>query len=231
MPAYHNTTPLADWSGCTRCRLHTTRRNVITRRSGFIDNGVITHTAFFDKPNPTLPIPHVLFIGEAPGSLEDNTGLAFWGPAGRILTLVLKESSQAHPNYKFIKPDNPEAESLRKKFGSISYYFTITNTVCCRPTHTQETTVAAHKHGCQRSPVAAEINICKPHINELFLCPLRITHVVCLGEVANQTYNSLSHPIPALHLTHPAGILRQNYYALPIIKVGRQLRTWITTNH
>ena len=262
MSAYHNTTPCGDWSGCTRCRLHITRRTVITRRSGLIKHGVITHGAYYTNPqtyslsSPTLP--HVLFIGEAPGELEDMLGLAFWGPAGNILDRILIECSNAHPGHKHIpscihkltdlQTTNSATEAcpscqLRTRYGPTNFYFTITNTVCCRPVHTVDTTPTIKLHGRNRQPTEAEINSCKNHILELIQLstphssvpahsvPFPITHVVCLGEVANKAYGTLGVPHPALHLLHPAFIARMDYQHLPIIKQAESLRTWIRQKH
>lgn len=240
MSAYHSTTPCGDWTNCTKCRLHSTRRTVITRRSGVIRNGVIEHLTLDPRYNP-LPtdfrsIPHVLLIGEAPGQLEDMLGLAFWGPAGNILDKVLIECSRAHPGYKHI-PSCFHKEhvatcsycQLRKKYGPTNFYFTITNTVGCRPIHTPETTEVVKLHGRNRQPTDSEINLCKPHIKELFQVP--ITHVVCLGEIANKTYGSLGMPLPALHLFHPAFIVRLDYVLLPIIEEADKLRLWLIQKH
>lgn len=164
-------------------------------------------------------------------------GLAFWGPAGNYLDKILIECSNPHPIWKLIPAcahkHNSECEhcQLREKHGPTNFNFTITNTVCCRPTHTEETTPIVRLHGRNRQPTEAEINLCKSHITELFQNPFPITHVVCLGEVANTTYNTLNRPEPALHLLHPAYIARQDYTQLTIIKQAESLRRWIISKH
>ncbi len=55
--------------GCTRCALHETRSNVV-----------------FGEGSPDATI---LFVGEGPGEVEDNTGRPFVGPAGQKLDEVL----------------------------------------------------------------------------------------------------------------------------------------------
>lgn len=57
-------------SGCTKCRLHQSRTNVV-----------------FGEGNPQSP---VIFIGEGPGEVEDQTGRPFVGPAGQKLTEILE---------------------------------------------------------------------------------------------------------------------------------------------
>ncbi len=59
----------AEAAGCTRCRLHEGRRNVV-----------------FGVGNPRAEL---VVVGEAPGAEEDRTGQPFVGPAGRLLDLML----------------------------------------------------------------------------------------------------------------------------------------------
>jgi DNA polymerase len=54
---------------CTRCDLSRTRKKVV-----------------FSDGNPQ---GRLMVVGEAPGAREDETGLAFVGPAGRLLDLLL----------------------------------------------------------------------------------------------------------------------------------------------
>jgi len=55
--------------GCQKCVLARTRRNVV-----------------FSDGHPQA---RVMVVGEAPGAQEDATGLAFVGPAGKLLDLLL----------------------------------------------------------------------------------------------------------------------------------------------
>jgi DNA polymerase len=59
----------ADAAGCTRCRLHESRRSVV-----------------FGVGNP---LADVVVVGEAPGQEEDRRGEPFVGPAGKLLDLLL----------------------------------------------------------------------------------------------------------------------------------------------
>lgn len=56
--------------GCTRCKLHQGRRQVV-----------------FGEGNPRA---RVLFVGEAPGAVEDQTGRPFVGPAGQLLDRIVE---------------------------------------------------------------------------------------------------------------------------------------------
>ena len=60
----------ADIGECTRCKLHSTRQNIV-----------------FGSGNPRAK---VMFIGEAPGADEDEQGLPFVGRAGQLLTKIIQ---------------------------------------------------------------------------------------------------------------------------------------------
>lgn len=62
----------AQWSGCTRCRLHNGRRSVVLGRGNLR--------------------PRHLFVGIGPGEVEDRKGLPFVGPAGRLLDRCILEA-------------------------------------------------------------------------------------------------------------------------------------------
>ncbi len=55
--------------GCSLCRLSATRKNIV-----------------FGEGNPDA---RILFIGEGPGAVEDDTGRPFVGPAGQLLTDII----------------------------------------------------------------------------------------------------------------------------------------------
>ena len=57
-------------NGCTRCKLHKNRRNIV-----------------FGEGNPNAEL---VFVGEAPGREEDIEGRPFVGEAGRLLTRIIK---------------------------------------------------------------------------------------------------------------------------------------------
>lgn len=57
---------------CTRCKLHASRKNVV-----------------FGEGSPTA---RVMFVGEAPGAVEDRTGRPFVGPAGQLLDRIIENA-------------------------------------------------------------------------------------------------------------------------------------------
>jgi uracil-DNA glycosylase len=60
----------ADLTGCKRCKLASTRKNIV-----------------FGSGNPNADL---MFVGEAPGADEDEQGLPFVGRAGQLLTKIIE---------------------------------------------------------------------------------------------------------------------------------------------
>jgi uracil-DNA glycosylase len=60
----------AEAAGCTRCRLHQSRTQVV-----------------FGQGSPSADL---MFVGEAPGFHEDRQGLPFVGPSGQLLNRLLE---------------------------------------------------------------------------------------------------------------------------------------------
>jgi len=234
MQDYLRSTPINDWSNCKKCRLHAFRRNVVVRRSGFAQSGAYTDIVISDnsrfpqherlltleglcslyyQPIPSIKfnhipgkvpllkqvdhyLPHVLFIGEAPVEDEDRQGQPFMGKAGHILDCIFHDTTTC-------------------------FYFTITNTICCRPVHTEETTDKKENLGGNRQPKADEILSCLPHTQEL-LTYYRYDGVILLGKVAEEywkdnvvTDTPFADKVPTLKLFHPAFIARMDYKHLP----------------
>lgn len=254
MPSYHKSTPIRDWTNCNRCQLHSTRRNVVLRRSGLVHKRIYHIT--IDPPFPQhlrqlaiqgitnahpqrnysnnststrnstnrnsllkiynfssenisnkliTTIPYILFIGEAPGEVEDLTSLPFWGPSGNLLD-----------HYLLPLPD--------PSYNLPPFFFTITNTVCCRPT--KLTPYQGTTKIINRQPLPIEQDHCRPHILEL-LQSYHFNAIITLGEIATNYLNqSLPPPqgnLPTLALTHPSHLLREDYILLPLKKEKRKL--------
>lgn len=236
MSDYNSSSPKGDWSECPRCKLCTTRRKVVLRRSGLIQLGAICHieidTVPFDADQRLLTfqgyqkldregklhwlhphleffalrklsdsIPHILIIGEGPGAHEDNTGLPFWGPAGQILDNVIHQTRS-------------------------TFFFTMTNTVCCRPTKHSINEFTQQVYVSNRPPTPEEQEACKPHIEEL--CDsYDFAGILTLGDVADKNRANNFYQYPYLHLRHPSWILRQDYRLRHCIKQGLEIDEWI----
>lgn len=104
----------------------------------------------------------------------------------------------------FIGPAGRVLDEMIKQSGYAGAWY-VTNTVHCHPTD--------RLHGENRPPAADEILACMPRVNALLQrCAPRA--VVLLGKVASRAYGNIVAQ-PALHLTHPAALLRSGGVASP----------------
>lgn len=163
---------------------------------------------------------HLLFIGEAPGEVEDIMGIPFFGPSGRVLDYIIKEVTEP-------------------------FSYVITNTVCCRPQTlvtlerneedevTEETARDMSddlgQYGLDytiedlnREPTQEEMAACKPHIDELIETE-KFNAVVYVGNVAKNYRTNL----PTVSIIHPAAILRLEYKYLSVLKEARKITKFL----
>lgn len=70
-----------EWSGCTKCGLHETRKNLV----------------FGEGPQNAK----IMFIGLAPGGKEDEEGLPFIGESGGFLKKILMKKAKLKPEDVF----------------------------------------------------------------------------------------------------------------------------------
>jgi uracil-DNA glycosylase family protein len=133
-----------------------------------------TQTVFGDGPL-TAPI---MLVGEQPGNEEDQQGLPFVGPAGRILDKALAEAgidrakvyvTNAVKHFKWTPGDRPQKPRLHK------------------------------------TPNAAEIKACHPWL-EAEVAAIKPKVVVALGRTAEKACRSLG--VEMIHTYHPSAILR-----------------------
>ena len=186
----------------------------------------------------------MLFIGEAPGDLENTTGVPFVGISGKILNQLFK---LVHFQFQYL----------------------ITNVVGCRPVDicfmdsdydkmedfNLNDYVLNEDYDLQnynREPTKAEIEHCKPHIDEL-IESFKPHGVVYLGKIAESYTNpkrmvpvsALLEPdaklykhtnlsdeycwrhLPTLSLHHPAYIARMEYKLLPLKHEARKLELFL----
>lgn len=190
-----------------------------------------------------------MFIGEAPGELEDITGVPFVGTSGRIL----------HQMFKLV---------------TYQFQYLITNAVGCRPVdiifldqdleeRLNEDTFDLSKYVLNedyqfdqwnRDPHKTEIEACRPHLMEL-INNWQPSGIVYLGKVAEsalpQPVMAIPHDkldltrhkvksttaqfvnvfVPTLSLYHPAYIARLEYKLLTVIKEARKLNTFLEKLH
>lgn len=150
-----------NWRNCKLCPLHSQRRRIVLARG-------------------KLPAD-VLFVGEAPGESEDNLGVPFIGPAGKLLDQII---ARAMPDYGEVY----QRPQLRLAF---------TNLVACFPRD-------AKRAGNHEPPVES-IQACRPRLDELVeIANPRL--VVLVGALSQKHYSFT----PSVSITHPAAILRAN---------------------
>lgn len=166
--------PRYSLGGCTKCKLSRYRKRIVEYRGH-------------------LPAD-VLFVGEAPGTIEDAYGQPFVGPSGDLLDYIIHLTQRTLSIYFDVEHNEV-------------FTFCITNTVQCipkqngkiRPPELQE------KQACS-SRLQAIVSLAKPKL------------VVALGEEAANWLKSEDNPVvetilnfhaPVTHLYHPAYILRQ----------------------
>ncbi len=162
----------AEIGTCVACPLHRARKNVV--------------------PGEGNPRAEVLFLGEGPGVVEDQTGRPFVGPAGRLL------------------------EQLLKSIGFSREQVFITNTVKCRPPANRDPE-QAEKQTCSDLYLRRQIALIDPkvivllgrHALNFFFPELRISVVHGRErEFHGRVYLPLFHPAAALH----QGNLRETLY-------------------
>lgn len=105
---------VTEWDGCIKCPLAHQRYQMCFARSEWPKGA--------DRPNIRLPCD-VLFVGEAPGERENDSGLPFVGPAGNLMDEII----------------------LRALPSDVSY--ALTNLVCCYPKEAKESGDHAPKYG------------------------------------------------------------------------------------
>lgn len=143
----------------------------------------------------------ILFIGEAPEEVEDFNGKPFDGISGNILYETLK---------------------LCKS----TFFALLTNTVCCRPSHTPDTTSITNLWGKNRPPEESEQDLCVDHTHEL-LSSQMFTGVILLGEIATTYYKRHKFNHPSLNLHHPSYIARLDYKLITMREEARKIDQWL----
>jgi uracil-DNA glycosylase len=156
-----------------------------------------------------------MFLGEAPGSLENKTGYPFVGVAGRVLNTMF---NLCHYPFDYL----------------------ITNMVCCRPCNVIYLEDSAHDipfselvdgedyeiHDWNRDPTPAEMLHCRSHITQL-IKEYDPHGLVRLGKIAT----NFPSPLPSIELHHPAYLARMEYPLLTAIEEVEKLENFIKEIH
>lgn len=148
------------WAACTACPLHVHRRRVVFYRG--------------DR------FPDVLFVGEAPGKVEDRLGHPFVGPAGGLTERMIAKA--------------------RPELGDFSYAFT--NLCCCLPLEDPK-----RPTGKVRAPYQAEVEACRPRLAAT-IAAAKPASIILLGKVPGSYSKHFPKTIPVGRLQHPSYVLR-----------------------
>lgn len=145
------------WKECTLCELHKTRKQVVHLRG--------------DVPC------QVLFVGEAPGDVEDNEGFPFIGPAGDKLQSIIDEA------FLFADPNTGETSPI------VTY--ALTNLIGCIPRDESKCYLPSE-------PGIEHIQACQPKLEELVkICDPVV--IVCVGSNARDWIDPKAVWKPKLH--------------------------------
>lgn len=217
---YNPNTANNQWGDCSRCALQYGRRRVCLRYDGVRQ---------FQNQRPI----RILFIGQAPGTTENATGVPFSGSSGRVLTQIFDYTKTA-------------------------FQICITNLICCQPkdlfhkdageidedTSPLLTQLLVHRidetptseqirqqiapqldsANFNREPTRKEIIACSSHITELEQ-EYYPQGIVFLGVQALQA--KIISRCPTLKLKHPAAIAREEYKVKPMKDQANLLKEFI----
>ncbi len=122
----------------------------------------------------------VLMIGEAPGEVEDTTGLPFKGPAGALLDRIVERA-----------------------LSDLDVVAAYCNLVCCFPR--DKKLMGLTNYSSNHEPDRAEILACRLRLVE-FVNIAQPRLIVCVGALATD-YIDQQDTIKCINIVHPAHIL------------------------
>lgn len=151
----------------------------------------------------------VLYIGEAPGEIEDAYGEPFVGPAGELFDIFLADL------LKYVRK-----EFKGRGGSSWNYTFAVANILCCFP---------RDENGSPRPPSRAEAEHCRPRLNE-FIKIANPQIIVLMGKVS-QTFIDprIKDTITCTNIYHPSywnrtGKTASVEYVRDKLRLGRFLK-------
>lgn len=174
---------LKQYLDCQACGLCDDRKNVVLGRG---DIGA-----------------QLMFIGEAPGKVEDMRGKPFVGPSGKLLEQALRDAAVTIAREQFLDTHGDGFLTTADPDGFVPAHY-ITNIVSCFPKDSK---------GKPRPPTGEEVIACMPRLEaEIAMVNPRV--VVFLGKTA-ATHGKRYFP-HGHHLYHPAYILRSGGAGTPV---------------
>ena len=185
-----------EWQDCTKCRLSTTRHNVVIGEGSTNAN--------------------IVLIGEAPGEYEDMTGVPFIGESGDILTLFLNNAGLLKAPLTKEQSDELMNGSLRADIirkARVNIF--ITNLVACRPPENRDPAKDEIEACWPR--VAAQIYAVDPLLGiavgrpaASFLLGKNVAITTARGKLVDMKFPGIDrdYTVPLLPILHPAYLLR-----------------------
>jgi DNA polymerase len=185
-----------EWQDCTKCKLSTTRNNVVIGEGSGNAN--------------------ILIIGEAPGEYEDMTGVPFIGESGDILTLFLNNAGLLKAPLTKEQTENLKEGSLRADIirrARVNIY--ITNLVACRPPENRDP--ARDEIEACWPRVAAQIYAVDPLLiiavgrpAASYLLGRNVAITTARGKLVDIKFPGMGgdYTVPVLPILHPAYLLR-----------------------
>lgn len=177
------------WRNCTACPLHATAYQKVFARGH-------------------LPA-QIMFLGEAPGACEDDSGSPFVGESGAILDFIIDDSIETFNKRLALEESNVigGSEAMKQHIAWAAgrqLRYAITNTVLCRPD--------TNDKGHQLPPERDEMIACSGRLAEFIgICNPKL--VVLVGRKADVGWIRVMGKIPnfirTLSIEHPSYMLRQ----------------------
>ena len=158
------------WKECRACVLHKCRYKIVFARG--------------EVPSD------ITFIGEGPGNSENLTGKPFYGPAGAVLDLIIKNSIDEENEFRISK-------------GKRILRYSIANLICCLPKEDGITVT---------DPPEYAVEACRPRLLE-FLSIAKPKLIVLLGAspkkgLLPEHLEQIDLYPKMIELPHPASMLK-----------------------
>ena len=206
----------------------------ISRKMSACSQCVLRETCSRVVPGEGSAKAEIMFIGEAPGKKEDETGHPFVGAAGKFLNEMLasiglsREEVHPHTKNKERKTSNSRiTHDQKSKLFGVGVY--IANVVKCRPPE-------------NRDPLPEEVAACWPwlleqikiirpklivtlgrHSMERFLPSQKISQIhgtlviKTISGIGKQNFYTLYHPAAALYNGSMREVLIKDFQKIPIV--------------
>lgn len=213
---YH--TGSSDWSKCTGCLLSIGRTRTAVRNDG-------------ERHWNGERLIRLLFIGTAPGTTENTTGIPFTGLAGRILFEIFNYTPTAFSycltnltccqTKSIIIPDFgrcDSAESMQSLIDSATIKLSQTKSGSVKSSG------PAEYYDYNRQPNSKEISACSSHLTELSRS-FKPEGIIYLSPIARNSFHTSN--TPTLDLCDLPKITQLEYKLLPVRRAAVSLTNFL----